>query len=198
VSSFSWTVIYNPSITTQDSLVAGLRIRDRAGREILYRYLSGNDDVGEITEMLHDAYAPLKAAGMSFTASHQDAETTKSRMAAGETIVAVDEGGLVAIITLSDIEKTKGAPFLDRPDVAQFGQFGVKPSHQRCGIGSRLISLVERRAEEKGIVQLALHTSERAVELIALYERMGYRFVEHIQWPNLNYRSVILAKRLSE
>jgi len=146
--------------------------------------------------MLHDAYAPLKDAGMRFVASYQDAETTRSRMATGETIVAQSEGALVGIITLSDAEETSGSPFLDRPDVAQFGQFAVSPAHQRCGIGSSLLSLVERRAEETGLAELALHTSERARDLIAFYERKGYRFIEHVQWPNVNYRSVVLAKRL--
>ena len=131
--------------------------------------------------MLHHAYAPLKDAGMVFLASRQDAETTKRRMAAGETIVAVVEGGLVGIITLRDAARTAGSPFYDRSDVALFGQFAVRPAYQHCGIGSSLISLVERRAEEKGVAELALDTSERAIDLIALYERKGYRFVEYIQ-----------------
>jgi GNAT superfamily N-acetyltransferase len=198
VSGFSRTVIYNLLITIQSSLNTGLRIKDKAGREIVYRYLSVTDDVEEITEMLHDAYAPLKAAGMNFVASHQDAETTKRRMAAGETIVAVGEGGLVGVITLREAARTRGSPFYDRPDVALFGQFAVRPAQQRSGIGSNLISLVEQRAEEKGVGELALDTSERAVDLIALYERKGYRFVEYIQWPDVNYRSMIFAKRLHE
>jgi GNAT superfamily N-acetyltransferase len=117
-------------------------------------------------------------------------------MAAGETIVAVGEDGVVGIITLRDAERTGGSPFYDRPDVALFGQFAVRPAHQHCGIGSTLISLVERRAREKGVVELALDTSERAGELIALYQNRGYRFVEYIQWPDVNYRSMIFAKHL--
>lgn len=44
---------------------------------------------------------------------------------------------------------------------------------------------------------LALDTSERALHLIALYQAKGYRFVEHITSPDVNYRSVILAKVLA-
>lgn len=43
---------------------------------------------------------------------------------------------------------------------------------------------------------LALDTSEHAAHLIALYQSKGYAFVEHIQWRDVNYRSMIFAKRL--
>ena len=84
------------------------------------------------------------------------------------------------------------------PDVALFGQFAVRTSQQNSGIGSTLISIVERRGAEKELNELALDTSERALDLIAFYARRGFRFVEYIQWPDVNYRSVILAKRLGD
>jgi GNAT superfamily N-acetyltransferase len=169
---------------------------DKAGREVLYRYLSVDDDAEAITSLLHEAYAPLKAAGMHFLATHQDAATTRRRMSAGETIVAVGENGLIGIITLKHAEETKGSPFYDRDDVALFGQFAVRPADQGRGIGATLILLVEQRAAEQGVAELALDTSERATDLIALYQRKGYSFVEFIQWPDVNYRSIIMAKRL--
>ena len=83
-----------------------------------------------------------------------------------------------------------------RPDVAGFGQFAVRPSHQRRGIGSTLLTLVDGLAREKNVKMLALDTSEHAIELIALYEAKGYRFVEYVQWSDVNYRSRIFAKTL--
>jgi hypothetical protein len=44
-----------------------------------------------------------------------------------------------------------------------------------------LIRLVEERARELGVRFLALDTSEHALDLIALYQRKGFSFVEHLQ-----------------
>ena len=89
-------------------------------------------------------------------------------MARGETIIAEDDGVIVGTITLADVDRTRGSPFYDRPDVALFGQFAVRPSYQGRGIGSTLIKLVEQRATEQGVSHLALDTSEHATELEAI------------------------------
>ena len=177
-----------------DDLTRGLGVADRTGRVLRFRYLNPADDLENITEMLHAAYRPLADAGMRYLASHQDSTVTRARAAAGETIVALDGSQVVGIITLSDTATTKGSPFYDQPDVARFGQFAVRPSHQRRGIGAILLSLVERRARDKGVRELGLDTSEHADGLIAFYRAKGYRFVEHCRWTDVNYRSVILAK----
>jgi hypothetical protein len=46
------------------------------------------------------------------------------------------------------------------------------------------------------VIHLALDTAEHAKELIALYKSKGFQFVEYLKWPDTNYRSVVLAKRL--
>jgi GNAT superfamily N-acetyltransferase len=86
--------------------------------------------------------------------------------------------------------------FTNDPRWPGFGQFAVRPSHQGRGIGTTLLRLVEQRAAEQGVRQLALDTSEHAADLIAFYEVKGFRFVEHVQWSETNYRSVVLAKGL--
>lgn len=169
---------------------------DNTGRSITYRYVRPEDDVDDITALLHEAYAPLAAQGMRFLATHQNADTTRKRMSHGETILAVDTDYIVGTITLKSADRTEGSAFYDRPDVAGFGQFAVRPSHQGAGIGSMLIDLVEQRAREQNVKMLALDTSEHALHLIALYQAKGYTFVEHIQWCDVNYRSLIFAKPL--
>src|SRR5438128_10088461 len=157
----------------------------------MYRYVSDVDDIGEITELLHNAYAPLAAAGMRFTASYQGPETTRYRMSLGETIVAVEHNRIIGVITLRRADETHGSPFYDRSDVALFGQFAVRPSHQGRGVGVTLMNLVEQRAREQGVAELGLDTSEHAAGLIAFYQNHGYRFIEYIQWKETNYRSMI-------
>lgn len=171
-------------------------VADNMSPNILYRLLSPNDDLKIITAMLHEAYAPLANAGMRFLASYQDIAITQERTERGETWVAVDGKNIVGIITLADCQRTYGSPFYDRPDVASFGQFAVRTVHQRRGIGSTLLKFVEQRAQKIGAAELALDTSEFATHLISLYEKKGYRFVEHVQWKSTNYRSVILTKTM--
>jgi len=161
-----------------------------------YRSLRPDDDLEALTSLLHDAYAPLAAAGMRFVASHQTVETTRQRVNKGETFVAESAGAIVGTITLADATLTRGSPFYDRPDVADFGQFAVRPDLQRRGIGSELMAMVERRAREQGVVELALNTSEHASGLIAMYLKKGYRFIEYVQWDDVNYRSMIFSKTL--
>jgi len=147
--------------------------------------------------MLHEAYAPLATQGMRFVASHQNSNVTRTRMARGETIVAEDRDLVVGVITLKRADESHGSPFYERPDVAGFGQFAVRPSHQHRRIGATLLHIVEQRARELDVRFLALDTSEQASMLIALYQRNGFAFVEHLQWPGVNYRSVVLAKELA-
>jgi GNAT superfamily N-acetyltransferase len=163
---------------------------------VTFRPLHADDDLDAITRLLHEAYAPLAAAGMRYVASHQDIATTRRRTAKGETFVAVRDDAVVAVITLAEAEATHGSTFYDRPDVVSFGQFAVLPALQRQGIGSRLMDIVEDRARAKGVAELALDTSEHAEALIAMYTKRGYRFIEYSQWDGVNYRSVILSKRL--
>jgi len=161
-----------------------------------FRFLRPQDDVDEITRLLHEAYAPLAAAGMRFVASHQTSEVTRRRFAGGDTIVAAIAGVVVGVVTLYTKEHTSGGAFYDRPDVASFGQFAVSPDRQALGIGSALLDMVEALAAERGASVLALDTSEHARDLIQFYVARGFQFVDHHRWPEVNYRSVRLAKVL--
>jgi GNAT superfamily N-acetyltransferase len=183
-------------VTSPIDLARGVSVMDKTGRQILYRNVQPHDDIDVITDMLHEAYAPLAAQGLRFLATHQDSTITRERMSRGETIIALDERLIVGTITLKDVASTSGSPFYDRADVAGFGQYAVRSSHQGCGIGSVLLSLVEMRAREKGATLLALDTSEHAAHLIALYRAKGFEVVEHVKWLDVNYRSVIMAKSL--
>jgi GNAT superfamily N-acetyltransferase len=184
-------------LSIADALRSGLRRPDRGGVGVHYRLLRDSDDVDAITALLHAAYAPLAAGGMRFVASHQDASVTLRRMSRGDTIVAERDGRLVGIVTLASPENTGGTPHYDRVDVASFGQFAVAPGEQRAGIGSTLIEIIETLAAERGAAELSLDTSEHASGLIAFYRKRGFQFVGHHRWESVNYRSVVLSKRLS-
>jgi GNAT superfamily N-acetyltransferase len=160
------------------------------------RRLRETDSLAELTEMLHRAYAGLAAAGMRYLASHQTETVTATRVSSGECYVALCGGRLVGTITLVPPGGGRGAAYYQRPGVAAFQQFGVEPELQGTGIGSRLLETVEARAQELGAVEMALDTAECATQLIAAYERRGYRIVDRVDWEVTNYVSVVMAKPL--
>jgi GNAT superfamily N-acetyltransferase len=167
-----------------------------AATRLSLRPLAPDDDLFELTELLHRAYAQLATMGLHFVATHQDAEVTRARIQGAECYVAEMEGQIVGTIVFRDCLRTGSCEWYDRPDVASFGQFGVEPDMQGHGIGSALLDHVEKRALEVGASEIALDTAAPATHLIELYSRRGYRIVENVKWEEVNYSSVIMSKRL--
>ena len=161
------------------------------------RLFRADDSIAELTQLLHRAYAPLAARGLNFLASHQDEEWTRKRIARGECYVAFHGQQMIGTIIWRNAQQTRGCPWYDRPDVASFGQFAIDPQWQRQGIGSKLLAIAEERSTETGAAELALDTAEPAHDLIEFYTQRGYRFIEHVKWDVVNYRSVVMSKRIA-
>ena len=164
---------------------------------LIIRPLAGTDSVAEITQLLHRAYKQLADMGLRYMATHQDSEITVKRLRSGHSFVAEIDGRIIGTITCYDSENTKGSPYLDKEGVGHLGQLGVEPSLQGRGIGRQLFVKAENHAREIGLQELALDTAESATHLIKWYQRLGYRFIEYVQWDTTNYRSVVLGKRLA-
>ena len=165
---------------------------------IVIREMRASDSIPEITSLLHAAYAGLAARGFRYVASHQDDEITRRRLERGFPLIVEQAGRMIGTVTLYPPRPDALVPWYRRPEVHYFGQFGVLPELQGRGIGDRMMDEVERRALARGAAELALDTAEGAARLIAWYERRGYRFIEHVQWPVTNYRSVVLSRTLPE
>lgn len=149
-----------------------------------------------LTRLLHRAFQPMAAAGMRYHASHQDDATTLDRLEEGLALVAFAHGVAIATATLQPPGRAHGTPWYDRTGVAPFGQYAVEPSLQGRGIGRRLLHELEALAAACGAQELACDTSVDAADLIAMYERHGFRRIEEVQWKITNYRSVVLSKSL--
>ena len=166
---------------------------------IIIRPFHDNDAVPPITSLLHDAYAPLAAMNLRFTATYQDDDVTRSRLSRGVSWVAELDGEIVATVTLYPTPSASSAcSWYHMTDVFTFGQFAVRPDLQRNGLGARLIQLMETEAAARGAKELALDTVEGAHHLIRWYEKLGFRFIEFVDWSSTNYRSVVLSKALSK
>jgi GNAT superfamily N-acetyltransferase len=170
-------------------------LRLREGTVILIRPYVDSDSISEITSLLHRAYKEHADMGMLFLASHQDEAVTLERIKRGTCFIAELDGKIVGTITLYDAAASRHYNFLTGG--CYFGQFAVEPELQSSGVGSMLLEKVEMLAREWGLKQIALDTSEDAKELIKYYEHRGYKFLDYVQWPDVNYRSVRLVKELS-
>ena len=165
--------------------------------QVLVRRLIEGDSFEDLTALLHRAYAQLANMGLRYWATHQSVDDTKKRVSTGECWVAELSGKIVGTILLIPPGTLDNlCDWYSRPGIAVVSQFGVEPSLQRQGLGSRLLDRMEERASEIGAVEVAIDTAEPAKHLVALYERRGYRFIEHTPWKHTNYTSVILSKVL--
>jgi GNAT superfamily N-acetyltransferase len=166
------------------------------GTYLRIRVWNENDDISALTWMLHRAYKPLADMGLRFLATHQDDAVTLERISKGLTFLGEVDGNVIATVTLVHPSDARGCTWYDTPKVAYFGQLAVEPEFQKHGIAAQLLDRVESEAKSMGAAELGLDTSEKAFHLIAYYRKRGYRFIEHVQWPDTNYRSVIMSKTL--
>ncbi len=160
------------------------------------RELGPDDDLEALTELLHRAYAGLARRNLLYVATHQSVAVTRSRISKGTCFVAELDGRLAGTLTYVDPARTAGCEVYDRPGVASFHQFGVEPALQGRGIGDLLLARAGQAARADGARALALDTAEPARQLIAMYRRRGYRVEGHADWPETNYRSVIMVRSL--
>ena len=124
-----------------------------------------------------------------------DNSVTRDRIAGRECYVIAAGSRLVATILLN--LNPRGCVWYERPHVAAVNQFAVLPAFQNRGLGKKLMAFAEGRARTAHAAELALDTSEGALDLIGWYEEQGYRLVGHTTWAGKTYRSVVLSKSLT-
>ncbi|MBL8017745.1 MAG: GNAT family N-acetyltransferase [Ignavibacteria bacterium] len=155
------------------------------------------DSVEELTELLHRAYKRLADMGLNFIATHQTAEYTRNYLKKGECFVLTSGTKLEGTIFYQRSMWDDAPEIYKRADSVLIGKFAVEPALQKIGLGEKLMDFVEGYAAKNGKKRVVLDTSEKALHLIEYYTRRGYKFIENWQWPDVNYRSVIMSKELA-
>ncbi len=152
--------------------------------------------ITEITNLLHRSYKFLQDMGLNYFATHQSESVTLNRLSKGESFIMLNKQQIIGTITLKSSHQTMGSPWYNTVGVGCLTQFAIDPSLQKQGLGLKLMSLAEGRAKELRLSHLALDTAEAAHHLIAMYQKRGYEFVEHVQWESVDYRSIIMSKKI--
>lgn len=80
--------------------------------------------------------------------------------------------------------------------IAEVKRVFVKKEYRGRGISKQLMSLLEKRAIEKGFCKLILESGEPLVEAMELYHQIGYRIIENYgQYKGLK-ESICMQKKL--
>lgn len=133
------------------------------------------EDVPAIVELVESAYrGDASRVGWTTEADLLDGQRTDAA-AVADTIAAPAS---VVLLSLDEGGRMTACCQVDRRDdgVAYFGMFAVRPDTQGGGVGGELLAEAERYArEEYGATRLEMTVIGQRSELIAWYERRGYR-----------------------
>ncbi|NJM41768.1 MAG: GNAT family N-acetyltransferase, partial [Anaerolineae bacterium] len=73
-----------------------------------------------------------------------------------------------------------GALVLRKDGVAEVVRMSVSKAVRRAGLGTRVLQALVDRARSMGLRQVILETTETWHEVIAFYQRFGFRITHHI------------------
>ncbi|OAA23863.1 Acetyltransferase (GNAT) domain-containing protein [Frankia sp. EI5c] len=155
----------------------------RAGRAGLLVRVAGPSDTAVLVEIIESAYrGDASRAGWTTEADLLDGQRTDPAMIA-ESLAQPDLRFLVAadaageVVACCQLER--------RPAGAYFGMFAVRPRRQGGGVGDRLLAAAEEFARrEWSAPRMEMLVISLRAELIAWYERRGYRRTErHEPFP---------------
>lgn len=159
------------------------------------RYLSQNDDLSVITDLVHAAYASRAKADLKYWATHQSIQDTAKRFSIGQGFIAELDGRIVGTLTIRPPQADSVVPLYRDPTVWTLVQFGVLPELQGCSIGRQLHDAALEYAKNYGGKVIALDTAAPATELIEMYRKWGYSVVGECDWrPKTNYLSIIMSR----
>ena len=166
---------------------------------ITIRCVCADDDLVELTEVIHLAYAKRASNNLRYWATFQSVEDTAHRLQSGQGFVAESKGRFIGTLTVRPPAPNSQVAVYQSLDTWTICQFAVHPDFQGHGIGRSLHNAAADYARSKGGQVLALDTAQPATELIEMYIRWGYKIVGEADWrPQTNYMSVVMSCPISE
>ncbi|MFC5496774.1 GNAT family N-acetyltransferase [Caenimonas terrae] len=164
-------------------------------RDLAIRAVTANDDLVELTELIHAAYALHAKSGLRFWGTHQSVLDTSRRLASGQGLLALAKGKMVGTITGRPPQDNSPVPLFRMPDVWSFCQFAVHPDVRGQGVGTALHERALMHAASQGARRMALDTAAPAAGLIRMYKSWGYEECGNCDWrPHTNYLSTLMVR----
>ncbi|MFL6621756.1 MAG: GNAT family N-acetyltransferase [Sulfurifustaceae bacterium] len=131
------------------------------------------EDAAQIAALVNSAYrGESSKQGWTTEADFLGGQRTDE----GEITKLIEADGSLILLCFQENEMI-GSVHLERSDAgAYLGMFTVKPTLQARGIGKRFLEVAERTVQtEWGAKRIVMAVITRRTELIAFYERRGYR-----------------------
>ncbi len=152
--------------------------------------LATDSDVSQIRDLVNESYKELADMGLNYTATYQDEQVTRERMADGRTFVLLSGKDVVGTILF--YEKN----YITEKRSAYLGQFAVSTKLKRSGLGSIIMDFCEQLANDEKYETIQLDTAKPAVHLVEWYQKRGYKIVGEMHWEGKTYDSYIFEKTL--
>lgn len=161
------------------------------GNSFILRW-ARDDDVAEIRHLVNSAYRELADLGLNYTATYQDEDTTRQRLASGRGLVLQSDNRIIgtALFSLKNYFTSRRSGYVS--------QLAIHPDWKAKGLGRLLMDACEDLAWENQIFYIQLDTAIPAQHLVEWYLRRGYKVVGEVQWEGKTYRSFIFEKSLVE
>lgn len=131
------------------------------------------EDAAQIAALVNSAYrGESSKQGWTTEAEFLDGQRTDDE----EITKLIEADGSVILLCFQDDEMI-GSVHLERTEAgAYLGMFTIKPTLQARGIGKRFLDVAEHTVQAAwGATRIVMAVITRRAELIAFYERRGYR-----------------------
>ncbi|WP_425837559.1 GNAT family N-acetyltransferase [Streptomyces fractus] len=134
---------------------------------------AGPEDVDVLVALVESAYR----GDSSRTGWTTEADILEGQRTDPQGVLEVIEDPDSRLLTVErDGEVVACCQLEHRGEHAYFGMFAVSPAQQGAGLGKTIIAEAERRARETwGVGEMHMTVIDAREELIAWYERRGYR-----------------------
>ena len=134
-----------------------------------------NEDSGRIADLVNFAYR----GSQGWTTEAELLDGNRINLQEVQTLIEAD--GSMILLCVDGTEIIGSVHLRKMESAAYLGLFVVKPTLQGLGIGKRFMRAAENIAQKEwGIARMSMTVITRRQELIAYYERRGYRRTGHI------------------
>ena len=105
----------------------------------------------------------------------------------GRVVLAEIDGEIVAGGAIRPYYKDR----TKMPEKAEFKRIWTSSRHRRKGLARKIMAALEETARDLGYTRVVLFTGPSQPEAVALYERIGYRWVDPTEFDELPYSKAI-------